>query len=49
MRNNWYQSILGSAWDRVLIPRASIVFDGDRVSILNQRWDCLWDRVSISK
>ena len=23
--NKWYQSIPGSAWDRVLIPRASVV------------------------
>ena len=23
-RNNWYQSIPGSSWDRVLIPRASV-------------------------
>jgi len=24
-RNKWYQSIPGSSWDRVLIPRASVV------------------------
>ena len=24
-------------------------FGGDRVSISKQRWDCLWDRVSILK
>jgi len=48
-RNKWYQSIPGSSWDRVLIPRATVTVGGDRVSILKQRWDCLWDRMSISK
>jgi len=26
-----------------------LLFGGDRVSISEQRWDCLWDRVSISE
>jgi len=26
-----------------------LLFGGDHVSILEQHWDCLWDRLSISK
>ena len=47
--NKWYQSIPGSSWDHLLIQGHLLLIGGDRVSISDQRWDCLWDRVSISK
>ena len=47
--NKWYQSIPGSTWDHLLIQGHLLLIGGDRVSISDQSWDCLWDRVSISE
>ena len=47
--NKWYQSIPGSTWDHLLIQEHLLLIGGDRVSISDQSWDCLWDRVSISE
>ena len=47
--NKWYQSITGLSWDHLLIQGHLLLIGRDRVSISDQRWDCLWDRVSISE
>jgi len=45
--NKWYQSISGSMWDRVSIPRALVAVWRRSCVDLGAALGLLWDRVSI--